>query len=144
MPTYDIDEARLTVPEGWHDRTVNTLEYPGREGGLRVIMSRQPHKGRALGVVVDDVLLEMRRRFAGFEIVSRDEVMVDLQPAIELRLRFKDGPEHLEQRVLWFLHGVQCVSLGVLSSGKTGDEADGIYAEIRKTMRRRSGDDETN
>ena len=52
MATYDIDEARLVVPEGWEDRSVSRLEYDGDDGSMvRVTVSRTPHRNRALGAI---------------------------------------------------------------------------------------------
>jgi hypothetical protein len=141
MATYDIDEARLVVPDGWQDRSVNSLEYLGKQGQLKVIVSRHDHRNRKLTEMVDEIVVDMRRRLAGFEQLAKDEVLLDGQPAIELRVRFKDGPESYDQRSLWLLAGSKCVTVGVLATPKTQEDGEALWAEVRGSLRRRPRDE---
>lgn len=143
MATYEIDEGRLVVPDGWHDRSANTLDYEGRSGPLRVIMSRHAHRDRQLGAIVDEVLTDMGRRMAGFELISREEILLDAEPAVQVHLRFKDGNESYEQRSLWFFVMHKCCTLGVLSSPKTATEGEALFEQVRGSVRRRPREDES-
>lgn len=140
MATYDIDEARLVVPEGWEDRTLNTLSYPEKDGTLKVVMTRQQVRGRPLGKILDDLLVDMRRRLAGFELVSREEALVDGQPAFVVALRYRDESALLEQRTIWMMVGKKCVTVGVISSESKAPQAEATFAKIRSTISRRDRD----
>lgn len=129
MATYEMDEGQLVIPEGWEDRTLNTLEYPG-EDDLKVVVSRTPHQGKKLAARVDDVLVDMRRRLAGFELVEQRTTEVDGEPAVAVVVRFKDGPRTLEQRSLWFHAGTKCVTVGVVAN--TTRDAEAVSAEIAR------------
>lgn len=142
MAFYRMDEGRLVVPEGWEDRSVNALEYPGRESFLKVAVSRHSHRGRTLKAMVDEVAVDMRRRLAGFELMSQDEVLLDAEPAIEMLARFRDGAEAFEQRSLWLIVGAKCLTVGVLWTARTADEGAAVFAKIRATIHRRDREDE--
>jgi hypothetical protein len=140
MATYDMDEGRLVVPDGWEDRTLNSLEYDGREGTLKVIMTRHTHRGRKLGKMVEAVLEDMRRRLAGYELVSMDEILLDGEPAVEARVRFTDDGAAFEQRSIWMLVGPKCVATGVVSQPATAVEAASLFETIKTSLRRRPRD----
>lgn len=145
MAFYEIDEARLVVPEGWEDRSANRLEYPSKEGGVvRVIVTRTPHRKRALGAIVDAHLEDMRRRLAGFEQVERSDLLVDGEAAVELHLRFKDGPSAMVQRAIMLLVGTKVVTISVVQGAPSADElsvradeATAAWAEVKSSLRRR-------
>ncbi len=143
MASYEIDEGRMIVPEGWEDRTVNSLEYVGQGGALKVAVSRHIHKDRPLKAIVTEVVTDMGRRLAGFEVLGQDDLLLDAEPAIELRARFKDGAETFEQRSLWFLVGAKCVTVGTLWSPKTATAGEALFAQIRGSIRRRARDEES-
>lgn len=149
MALYEIDEARLVVPEGWEDRSANRLEYEAKEGGVvRVVVTRTPHRKRTIGAIADAHLEDMRRRLAGFEVVERGDVLVDGEPAVELHLRFKDGPSAMVQRAIMLLVGTKAVTISVVHGAPSteelaarADEAAATWAEVKGSLRRRQPGD---
>lgn len=142
MTTYDINEGRLDIPKGWHDRSATTLGYPDRPGALRVMMSRHAHRGRPLAEMLDEILQDMGRRLAGYELLKREEILLDGEPAVEVHLKFSDGPERYDQRSAWFLVGKKCVAVGVLSTPKTAEEGEALFDKIRGSVRRQGRPDD--
>jgi hypothetical protein len=143
VATYVIDEARLTVPDGWNDRSLTSLEYPtAGDGALRLIMTRQLHRDRSLSKAVDEALVDMRRRLAGFELVEKDEILLDGQPAIDVRVRFMEDGKQFDQRSLWLLVGPKCITIGVLSTTTAADAAGALFERVRGSLRRRTREDD--
>lgn len=141
MASYEIDEARMSVPDGWEDRTVNSLEYDDAPGVLKVIMSRHRRGDRTLERMTEDVLVDMRRRVAGFELVNKRAIELDGESALEVHIRFRDGALDVDQRSFWFVVGGKCVTLGVVHSrplegeGGRSAEAAKLFEQIRETIR---------
>jgi len=142
MATYDVDEGRLPVPEGWEDRTVNTLDYPRPTGLLRVVMTRQQARGRDIRKIVDENLVDMGRRLAGFELVSREEVELDGETGVSVFVHFKDDGELRDQRSLWLVVGKKALTVGVVCDATSSAECEAIFAQIRATLRLRDDDAE--
>ncbi len=141
MATYDIDEARLVLPEGWADRSITSLEYPLGDGKeLRLVVQREAHRDTSLMKSVEDQLTDMRRRLAGFELVSKDEVLLDSEPAVEVIVRFLDKAKRIDHRSLWFLVGKKRLTLAVIATADVSDAAEKLYAGVRASLRRRDGD----
>ncbi len=143
MGIYDIDEARLVLPEGWADRSITSLEFPLGEGKqLRLVMQREAHRERPLLKSVEEHLTDMRRRLAGFELVTKNEILLDAEPAVEVLVRFSDKSKAIEHRSLWFLVGKKRVTLAIIATADVTDAAEKLYVGVRTSLRRRGGDPE--
>lgn len=138
MGVYDIDEARLALPEGWEDRSITSLEFPLGDGKeLRLVMQREAHREKSLRTSVEEYLTDMRRRLAGFELVSKDEILLDAEPAVEVLVRFSDKSKRIDHRSLWFLVGKKRVTLAVIATSDVTDAAEKLYVGVRTSLRRR-------
>ena len=97
---------------------------------------------------MENVLVDMRRRLAGFELVEQRTTEVDGEPAVAVVVRFKDGARKLEQRSLWFHAGTKCVTVGVVAT-TTRDEAAvsadiaRIFEQVERTIALREPEDAT-
>lgn len=139
MATYDMDEGRMVVPEGWEDRTLNSLEYAVEDDVIKVVVSRNPHQDKKLAARIDDTLADMRRRLAAFELLERTDTEVDGEPAVLVDLKFKDGAVRSQQRSLWFHVGRKCVTVGVIHRSSREElpgaaQAARIFQQIRDSI----------
>lgn len=122
MGEYRTQEAYFELPPGWLDASINTLEYPRPEGKLRLIVTRIPSGKDTLAKLVDDRLVEQRRRLPFFELIERQEKTISNTACSEIAIGFRDGETPMLQRAVSFLIGSRLVVFAAM--GKRAQEAE--------------------
>ncbi len=134
MPLYSIHEGEFELPAGLRDASVNTLEYPRQPSPIRLFVSRMPAGGRALPDLVEERIVEQRRRVAGYALASRSERRVGEVPAAEVRSAFREGTVAMLQRVLHLVTRDRFVTLGVSGPEALAEEIDSMFEKAASTV----------
>lgn len=109
MPEYRTQEAYFELPSGWVDASVNTLEYARPEGTLRLVVTRVPRGKDKLDKLVEDRLVEQRRRLPFFEVKGRQDKTISNTPCAEILIGYRDGDTSMLQRTVSFVIGSRFV-----------------------------------
>jgi hypothetical protein len=138
MPRYETQEAVFDVPQGCVDGSVTALEYLRPAGGTyRIAVVRSAPEGKTLTALVDDRLVEQRRKLSFFEPVRREERLVAGLPCVELVGTYQEEDARVYQRALCTLVRGQFVVLAVLGALAHKDELDSVFDGAVGTLRLR-------
>ncbi|AKT38535.1 DcrB-related protein [Chondromyces crocatus] len=97
MSDYIIDEASISLPSGWFDRSLNVLGPEPTQDEFKVLISRNEQNGRSLDSFVDQQVKDLSQRLPWFEIQRRGERTVAGARALEVCSTFRDGKAEMFQ-----------------------------------------------
>lgn len=105
MPNFRFNDGEIEVPQNWEDKTVVALSFPtgAKQPSATMTITREPAKEASLATYIDKQLVNMVKTFPRYELLKREEVMVDHQPAIQLEFIWRTPDNifvHQQQTIL--------------------------------------------
>lgn len=135
MIDYEIDEAKIQLPQAMVDISANTLEVDLPGGSVcRVYVARRPKEDDPLAVQVERRLADLRRQLPGFESHKESTIVLDGRDAIEARFSYRDGATPLYHRAVAFLAGKKLVMMGVVAPVPATDFADETFDGVLSSL----------
>ncbi len=97
MKTYRMQEAEISVPDEWRDKTIQLFVLPNDGGGeATLVVSRDAEtKAASLDGYVDGQLTEAGKRLNRFRFISRNAITIGGKPAVEIDYLWTT-PERIE------------------------------------------------
>lgn len=93
MSRFHINEGHLELPVNWEDRTVNGLSFPAgaKQPHFSIAITRDNAKpsDMSLAAYVDRHVHQMSKDCPRFELLHRDEAVVDGSPAIRVAFSWR-------------------------------------------------------
>lgn len=121
MNVYQINEARFVLPEGWHDQSINIFRVDGEvTGEFSFVIGREAVTGaELLGEFAGRHLDEIERSFSRFELLRREDTVLDGRPAVlaEFTWESEFGPMHQQQMFVF----VDMVALTLTGTARSQD-----------------------
>ena len=105
MPNFRFNDGEIEVPPDWEDKTVVALSFPAdaKQALATMTITREPLKASNLATYIDKQLVEMAKTFPRYELLKREEMIVDGQSAIQLEFTWRTPDNifvHQQQTIL--------------------------------------------
>jgi hypothetical protein len=142
MSEYTIDEASLTLPSGWYDRTLNVLGPEPNDEEFKVLVSRAEQNGRALDDFVQGQLKDLSQRMPWFAVQARAERVVAGARALEVRSTFRDGKAEMFQHQVTLAARGRFVTITAVSLRRVEEACSQELERLLATVRLRPAADE--
>lgn len=105
MPNFRFNDGEIEVPLDWEDKTVVALSFPTgtKQASATMTVTRELSKEATLATYIDKQLVEMAKTFPRYELLKREEMIVDQQPAVQLEFTWRTPDNifvHQQQTIL--------------------------------------------
>jgi hypothetical protein len=137
VTTFRFNEGEMEISRGWEDRTVNGLAFPvgSKQPTASFAITRDTTHGAGNSVsrYVDKQLVQLAKSCARFDLVNREDVTVDGQPAqqIDFTWRTPDGlVVHQQQTIVMLPTGVALSFTATAPKNRFKDHAARFHAFV--------------
>lgn len=149
MPVFRFNEGEMKISKGWEDRTVNGLSFPAGSkqptASFAITRDVQKPADQALSSYVDKQLVALAKSCARFDLVNRETLEVDGEPAerLDFTWRTPDGVVVQQQQTIFILPtGVAMTLTATAPRNKFKDHAARFQSFVETFHFRRDEDEE--
>jgi hypothetical protein len=92
VAAFYFNEGEMDVPQKWEDKTVNGFSFPAgsKRPSASFAITRDPLRpDHSLAAYVDKQLVDMAKACPRFELLRRDDLTLDGEPAVQVAFTWR-------------------------------------------------------
>lgn len=134
MPRFENQDLSFDYPRDWEDRSVVAFAAPssaGKPTATNIVVTRDKLGDEEdVKRYADRQLVEMARRLDGFQLIARNEMSVDGEPAVDVKFGWRGSAGPLVQRLTMVAKDRRVLNVTCTAAKKDAPEFGPIFDRV--------------